>query len=107
MCDKQGTKSKDGEIYECIQADLCSIMRAAAQTLHSDLSPHFYYSGVTGEMILKNLAVTTCIILYVSLGKSFYSVGAKKKSYEKNKKSVLSWSWYQFYKTPRKSFWKQ
>lgn len=67
--------------------NLCSIMGADVQNLYSDTSPCFYFIGVTEETILRDSAVTTCIILHVTLGRSFHSVGAtRNKSYEKNKR---------------------
>lgn len=46
--------------------DLC-IMGADVQNLYSDISPHFYFVGVTKEMLLRDLPVSSCVSVYKGL----------------------------------------
>ena len=41
--------------------NLFSIMGADVQNLYSDISPCFYFVGVTEETILRDLAVSSCM----------------------------------------------
>lgn len=46
--------------------DLC-IMEADLQNLYSDIYPHFYFVGVTKELILRDLPVSSCVSVYKGL----------------------------------------
>lgn len=62
----------------CLWINLCGIMRADAQNLCLDISPDFYFIGVTEEMLPRDLAVTT-YNLTCQCRKVFSFCGSKEK----------------------------
>lgn len=42
-------------------------MEADLQNLYSDIYPHFYFVGVTKEIILRDLPVSSCVSVYKGL----------------------------------------
>ena len=89
--EKEKEKERRGRYKnECgLWVNLCGIIRADAQNLCLDISPHSCSIGATEEMLPRDLAEQR-MIFHVSVGRSFHSVGAKrKKSYEKNSISTV------------------